>query len=100
MASDSLLLRLPPSLLAEVFPPSRVVLGLRVCKQLRSDLLGHSRGVVLKVRQGVWAKEGVNFLRVCARDFALWGAHVRVEFECVRLERGFVGNVTAIVEGL
>eukprot|EP00961_Rhodomonas_salina_P046100 618879-Rhodomonas_salina.1 len=45
--SECKLLSLPPPLLAYVWPAERGVAGLRVCKQLRRDLLGHCTSILL-----------------------------------------------------
>eukprot|EP00961_Rhodomonas_salina_P261600 3535689-Rhodomonas_salina.1 len=44
------LLGLPSSVLGRAFPAERVVLGLRVCKQLRKELLGHAGSALLVKR--------------------------------------------------
>eukprot|EP00961_Rhodomonas_salina_P243307 3287774-Rhodomonas_salina.1 len=47
MAAESRLLLLLPTLLGHLWPGERVVIGLRVCKQLRRDLLVHCGSVIL-----------------------------------------------------
>eukprot|EP00961_Rhodomonas_salina_P136029 1830621-Rhodomonas_salina.1 len=46
------LLRLPPSLFSLAWPAERGVLGMRVCRQLRSLLASHASGVLFVKRRG------------------------------------------------
>eukprot|EP00961_Rhodomonas_salina_P223421 3021150-Rhodomonas_salina.3 len=47
MAGECRLVSLPPVLLGHLWPAERGVVGLRVCKQLRRDLLCHCTSILL-----------------------------------------------------
>eukprot|EP00961_Rhodomonas_salina_P080601 1084508-Rhodomonas_salina.1 len=69
------LLALPPALIGYVWPAKRCVVGLRVCKQLRKDLVEHCRRIDLVQQPGVGAE--LDVLR-CTEDFRRLPQHLKV----------------------
>eukprot|EP00961_Rhodomonas_salina_P202767 2735488-Rhodomonas_salina.2 len=51
-AKECGLLFLLPAVVGHLWPPERVVVGLRVCKQLRRDLIAHCASIVLEKKPG------------------------------------------------
>eukprot|EP00288_Rhodomonas_lens_P019679 CAMPEP_0177690486 /NCGR_PEP_ID=MMETSP0484_2-20121128/791_1 /TAXON_ID=354590 /ORGANISM="Rhodomonas lens, Strain RHODO" /LENGTH=175 /DNA_ID=CAMNT_0019201031 /DNA_START=33 /DNA_END=556 /DNA_ORIENTATION=- len=92
------LLLLPPTVLGHVWPAERVVLGLRVCKQLRQDLLVHCGSIVL-----VQQKRGAELSVVgCTEDFRRLQQHMMVSLRwrerngAAKLA-GLLGNCNGLV---
>eukprot|EP00961_Rhodomonas_salina_P033981 457363-Rhodomonas_salina.1 len=56
-AEECTLLVLPPTVLGYVWPAERGIMGMRVCKQLRRDLIVHCGSVVLVQKAGTTLSE-------------------------------------------
>eukprot|EP00961_Rhodomonas_salina_P030767 413778-Rhodomonas_salina.1 len=71
--AECMLLLLLPTLLGHVWPAERVVIGLRVCKQLRRELMVHCSSIALAQRGDT--EVGVSG---CLEDFRRLPEHVMV----------------------
>eukprot|EP00961_Rhodomonas_salina_P158372 2131776-Rhodomonas_salina.1 len=74
--SECRLLSLTPAVLGLVWPAERVVVGLRVCKELRRDLMVHCNGIVLAHGKGASLCE-----RCLSEDFKRLPEHLTVTFK-------------------
>eukprot|EP00961_Rhodomonas_salina_P052654 705956-Rhodomonas_salina.1 len=68
---------LEPALLRRIWPGERVVGGMRVCRQLRRDLVVYCTGVVLVPKAGATSLVGVNESSV-SKDLGRLPEHVKV----------------------
>eukprot|EP00961_Rhodomonas_salina_P095685 1286996-Rhodomonas_salina.1 len=77
--TESALLLLPGSVLGHFWPAERGVVGLRVCKQLRRDLMAYSTSITLVLKAGPGAPLSEHRVR---QDFQRLPEHIMVTLIC------------------